>query len=156
MKIEDAIKQKKYSSLQLKVMLNIIYTSNWLLDRQNQVFKKKGLLAQHYNVLRILRGSLPQPLSPSDIKEVMLDKCNDLTRLVDKLERNGLVNRSISPLNRRRVDIVISENGLQLLNELDAVIDKETDLLKSKLNDVEAEFVNNILDKIREMDSLSS
>lgn len=153
MKIEDAIKQKKYSSLQLKVMLNIIYTSNWLLDRQNQVFKKHGLLAQHYNVLRILRGAHPQPLSPSDIKEVMLDKCNDLTRLVDKLERNELVDRKISPLNRRKVDVLITEKGLQLLSTLDMVIDKETDLIKNKLNDVEAEFVNNILDKIREMDN---
>ncbi len=151
MKIEEAIKQTNYSSSQLKVMLNIIYSSNWLLDRQNTFFKKHGVLAQHYNVLRILRGALPKAMSPGDIKDVMLDKCNDLTRLVDKLVVKEYVTRKISRTNRRKVDIKITPKGLELLSVLDLFILNEEKLLAEKINKVEADFINNILDKMREM-----
>lgn len=151
MKLSKAIKKNRYSSLQLKVMLNVIYTSNWFLDRQNKLFKEHGLLSQHYSILRILRGALPEPVSPGTFKDVMLGKSNDLTRLIDKMVAMDLVTKHICPVNKRKVDVEITPNGLIKLDELDKIIIKEEVMLASAINDVEAEFLNNILDKIRKI-----
>ena len=102
MKLEDEIQQKKFKSIEQKLMLNLIYTTNWLTAKQDSLFKDSGITVQQYNVLRILRGQYPNPCSIKLIKERMLDRMSDTSRIVDKLytkkllERNECPNDSIS------------------------------------------------------------
>ena len=102
MKIEDAIKQKKFDSPLHKATLNLMYTANWLHGEFRDLFKAFDITHQQYNVLRILRGKYPECVNPTEIKEVMLDKNPDITRLCDRLLTMGLINRAIDKMNRRR------------------------------------------------------
>ena len=85
MKIEEAIKQGRFGSNFHKAVVNLIYTSNWLRDAHTDLFRKYGILSQHFNALRIIKGRHPKPVSAGEIKEVLLDKASDVTRLLDKL-----------------------------------------------------------------------
>lgn len=148
MGIKEAIKSQFKSSKQ-KALVNIIYTANWLRDLQQDVFKHYDILAQHYNVLRIVNGKKKEPLSPSEIKEVMLDKGRDLTRLVDKLVALGLVERKLSDANRRKMEISITPKGIEVVEKIQQ--DLDVLLLKTfKLKDDEAENLSDLLDKLRE------
>ena len=149
MKIEKAIKQSKFESSQQKAVINIMYTANWLRDQQSELFKKHDILPQHYNVLRIIKGKHPEAVSPGDIKEVMLDKGNDVTRLVDKLVKNELVKRDLCENNRRKIDIHITEKGLKFLKELNEPMKKQTSAIKKCLSNKEAEQLSVLLDKLR-------
>ena len=85
MEIDKVIKQQRFKNEFQKAIINLFYTSNHFRDMHSNVFKRFDIQGQHYNVLRILKGKHPQPVSPGYIKEVILDKGADLTRLVDKL-----------------------------------------------------------------------
>ena len=85
LKLEDEIQQQKFKSIQQKLMLNLIYTTNWLTSKQDSLFKDSDITLQQYNVLRILRGQYPNPCSIKLIKERMLDRMSDASRIVDKL-----------------------------------------------------------------------
>jgi DNA-binding MarR family transcriptional regulator len=149
-KIEKVIKQgTRFKSSHEKAAVNLIYTSSWFRDTQNTLFKDHSILPQHYNVLRILKGKHPESVSPGIIKEVMLEKNNDITRLLDKLVLKGLVKRQLCPVNRRKMDINITEKGLRLLQELDEPLKKHLSEMKKKLTDKEAEQLSNLLDKMR-------
>jgi DNA-binding MarR family transcriptional regulator len=150
MKIEKAIKQSKFESPLQKAVINIFYTANWLRDQQWELFKKYDILPQHYNVLRIIKGKHPESVSPGDIKDVMLDKGNDVTRLVDKLVKMGLVKRSLCEANRRKIDINLTDKGLGFLKELNEPMRKQYNSIKKQLSEKEAEQLSNLLDKIRE------
>lgn len=149
MKFEQAIKQSKFESSQQKAILNVMYTSNWLRDNQIEVFKKFDIIPQHYNVLRILKGKHPQPVSPGDIKEVLIDKGNDITRLVDKLVKLNLVTRNLCPENRRKIDIQLTPKGLKLLEKMNAPLMEEFKIIRKKLSNSEAEQLSHLLDKLR-------
>lgn len=150
MKIEKVIKQgARFKSSHEKAAVNLIYTSSWFRDAQNALFKDHSILPQHYNVLRILKGKHPESVSPGIIKEVMLEKNNDVTRLLDKLVLKGLVKRQLCPVNRRKMDINITEKGIRLLQELDGPLKKHLSEMKKKLTDKEAEQLSNLLDKMR-------
>ena len=148
MRIEEAIRQSAFKSSYHKVLINLLYTSNVVKNRQIQVFKPYKLGGQHYNVLRILRGSHPKPKSAGDIKAVMLDKSPDLTRIIDKLEKAGLVDRQTCPGNRRKVDIRITDSGLALLEEIDPQIDA-LQATYQNLTEEEAQTLSDLLDKLR-------
>jgi DNA-binding MarR family transcriptional regulator len=150
MKIEKAIKQSKFESPLQKAVINIFYTANWLRDQQWELFKKYDILPQHYNVLRIIKGKHPESVSPGDIKEVMLDKGNDVTRLVDKLVKMGLVKRSLCEANRRKIDINLTDKGLDFLKELNEPMRKQYNSIKKQLSEKEAEQLSNLLDKLRD------
>jgi DNA-binding MarR family transcriptional regulator len=150
MKIEKAIKQSKFDSPLQKAVINIFYTANWLRDLQSEVFKKHGILPQHYNVLRIIKGKHPESVAPGDIKEVMLDKGNDVTRLVDKLVKMGLVKRSLCEANRRKIDINLTEKGLTFLKDLNDPMKRQFNAIKKQLSEKDAEQLSNLLDKLRE------
>ena len=111
MNILEAINQKSFDSSYEKAVVNLLYTHNWVRDRQQEVFKPYGLKMQHYNVLRILKGRYPEAYSPGEIKEVMLDKAPDLTRLIDKMVDMGLVDRHLCPDNRRKMNVFITDKG---------------------------------------------
>ena len=149
MKFEKTIKQTKFENSQQKAILNIFYTSNYLRDIQWGYFKKFDILPQHFNVLRILRGKHPQPISPGDIKEVMIDKGNDVTRLVDKLVIMKLVSRELCAENRRKIDIHITNQGLKLLEKMDGPLKEAFDSIRKKLTSKEADLLSDLLDKLR-------
>ena len=149
MSIEQDIKQTSFNTSLEKALVNVLYTYNWLRDQSQDVYKPYGIKMQHYNVLRIIKGKHPEALSPGEIKEVMLDKSPDLTRLLDKLVDMKLVDRDICSENRRRMDINITSKGLQLLAKLTADQDKLNNKIADRLIESEAEQLSNLLDKIR-------
>ena len=148
MRIEEEIEQKEFKNPYQKLHINLVYTVNWIRDQNKQVFKDFGVTLQQYNVLRILRGVYPQVKSAGEIKQVMLDKSPDLTRLLDRLVFKKLVEREICAGNRRKMDIKITEEGLKLLSEMDNVISKADSALFN-LTEKEAEYMSDLLDKIR-------
>ncbi|WP_447641077.1 MULTISPECIES: MarR family winged helix-turn-helix transcriptional regulator [Chitinophagaceae] len=149
MKIEDAIKQKKFENAVDKAIINLIYTHNWLRDGFNTILKPYGLLQQHFNILRILRGKHPEVMSPGDIKEVMLDKGNDITRLLDKLVSMKLAERNLCETNRRKMDIRITEKGLELTREISEKFKERGNNIIQNITERDAELLSNLLDKMR-------
>ena len=119
MTIEDAIKQAQFQSPLHRLIVNLMYTNNWLTDSQMRLLKPFDLTVPQYNVLRILRGQHPKPVKVSDITERMLDKMSNASRLVDKLVLKKLVVRTDCPSDRRAVDVVIADKGLALLGQID-------------------------------------
>lgn len=148
MKLEDEIKQKKFRNEYHKLAVNILYTHGWLMNLLSKLFKKHGITAPQYNLLRILRGQYPLPASVTLLRERMLDKMSDASRLVDRLVNKGLVERKICPHDRRKVEVQITEKGMKLLEEIDKLND-QTDRVFSHLTEQEAKTINELLDKMR-------
>ena len=149
MSIEKDIKQANFKSPYSKAVINILYTNNWLQSLQVEVFKPFDLTLQQYNVLRILRGQYPNPITVIAIIERMLDKMSNASRLVDKLLAKELVIRRLCPHDRRAVDVIITEKGLELLEELDTLQSQWEDKLRG-LTEIEALQLSNLLDKMRQ------
>ncbi len=148
MKLEEEITQKKFKSDFHKLAVNIIYTHGWFMNHQSKYFKKFGITGPQYNILRILRGQHPSPASVNLLKDRMLDKMSDASRLVERLKQKGLVEREICPEDRRRVEVIINEKGLTLLKEMDKIEDSYNKLFKGLTVD-EAKILNQLLDKLR-------
>ena len=149
MSIEKDIKQANFKSPYSKAVINILYTNNWLQSLQVEVFKPFDLTLQQYNVLRILSGQYPNPITVIAIIERMLDKMSNASRLVDKLLAKELVIRRLCPHDRRAVDVIITEKGLELLEELDTLQSQWEDKLRG-LTEIEALQLSNLLDKMRQ------
>jgi len=147
MRLEEAIEQKKFKSQQEKLIINIIYTYNWLKEYQTNFFKKYDLTMQQYNILRILRGAYPEPLSQKIIKKRMLDKMSDVSRLVDRLLKKKLVTIHLNMEDKRCNNVLITESGLNLLKEIHSELFK-FDLLFNDLTPEEIDTLNALLDKI--------
>lgn len=149
MGISEDIKQEKFINNHQKAAINLLYTSNWLSEKVRGFLCGEDLTPQQFNVLRILRGSHPQPLSTLQIRERMLDKMSDTSRIVDRLIKKDLVQKNTCEADKRLVDINITDCGLELLSKLD----KESNQLHGQLralNDEEAETLSDLLDKIRD------
>ena len=150
MKIEKSIKQKRFKSPHQKLMINILFTANWLDGIIRKLLSQYKITHIQFNILRILAGTYPKPLCAGDIKEVMVFRNSDTTRLVDRLELKGLVSRIISPDNRRKMDIKITEEGLKLLEKINPKIeDIQRDYFEAKLSSDEAVYINDKLDFLR-------
>ena len=134
-----------FSNQKIKALLNIIYTANWINSKQNIFFKPYGISPQQYNILRILKGA-GEPIKVQTIKERMLERAPNATRLMDKLSEKNCINRLPCPDDRRVVHIEITNEGLKLLEDISK--DFKEDLLEN-LNEKEAEQLSNLLDKIR-------
>lgn len=148
MRLEDEIKQPKFGSEYEKLAVNLIFTYNWLNSAQFKFFKEHNLTTQQFNVLRILRGQYPNAVSVNLIKERMLDRMSDASRLVDRLLAKDLVERKVCPNDRRKADVVITKKALQLLAKLDNELKAVYDKFKT-LSDSEAGELNRLLDKLR-------
>jgi DNA-binding MarR family transcriptional regulator len=129
MKIEEEIKQQKFSSAHQKAVINLLYTASWLQSKQQDFFKPYGITAQQFNILRILKGQHPKGISATEIKLRMLDKNSDVSRLLDRLLAKDLISKKTCPNDKRATDVNITEAGLELLrslekyqNELDGVL----------------------------------
>ena len=129
-------------------MLNLVYTTNWVTAKQGSFFKDSDITSQQYNVLRILRGQYPNPCSIKLIKERMLDRMSDASRIVDKLNTKELLVRRECPNDRRSVDVIITEAGLELLRSLDHIDEVSKQTLTSLTNE-EINTLNDLLDKLR-------
>ena len=130
-------------------MLNLFYTSNWLSSKQSSFFKDLDITPQQYNVLRILRGQYPNPCSIKLIKERLIDRMSDASRIVDKLNIKKLLLRRECPNDRRSVDVIITEKGLDLLKSMDHIDDSAKQTFKS-LTPEEINILNDLLDKLRD------
>ncbi|WP_223151807.1 MarR family transcriptional regulator [Chitinophaga qingshengii] len=150
MKLEDEIKQVKFANDYQRAMLNVVFTANWLEVGISQLLKKYDLSSQQYNVLRILRGSRPNPLNLLDIQERMMDKMSNATRLVEKLRQKELLTRIQCPTNRRKVEIEITDKGMEVLKELDPAMDENDQLLAKKLSQEEVKLLGDLLDRLRD------
>ena len=148
MKIDDEIKSR-FDSPYHRAVVNLYYTYSQFKNLEMAIFKKRHILPQHYNVLRIIKGKHPDPVSPGEIKDVMLDKGVDLTRLVDKLVRLKLVAREVCEVNRRKIDITLTERGLALLEELKPEVIALSNSMSDNLSESEANKLSDLLDKMR-------
>ena len=148
MGLEDDIVQSNFDSVHHKALVNIIYTHNYLNNELSDIFRNYQITRQQFNVLRILRGQYPKPANINLIKDRMLDKMSDASRIVERLRVKGLVVREQCEEDRRAVEITISEEGLNLLKKTD-VHSKRFKSLLSNLTDKEAHKLNELLDKIR-------
>ena len=149
MKIEDAIKSNDMP-LALKTILNLLFTANVIQDKSAEVLKPYELSSEQFNVLRILRGQKGNPASLSCVQERMICKMSNTTRLIDKLIAKDMVKRSVCEQNRRKVDILITQKGLDLLKELDGPMNELNQSLVGKLSPQEAELFNEMLEKLRD------
>ena len=147
MKIEDAI-HSKFTSPQLKAIVNIRYTSNFLGHYQNSFMAQYDLSMPQFNILRILRGAKGD-INVNTVKERMVEKSPNTTRLMDKLIDKGLIERTRCTEDRRVVYVRITHQGLDLLREIDSHLDVNT-LIRAELSDKEANLLSDLLDKVRE------
>lgn len=149
MKIEDEIKGR-FRNEYHKGLINLAYTAKFLSYDLLNSLKQHEITEAQYNVLRILRGFRSEsPLSIGFIKERMLDKDPDVSRLVDKLHCAGLLIREENPADRRQKSVSITEKGIDLLTSM-LETEKKGDKLLSNLSPEEVSELNRLLDKIRE------
>ena len=148
MGIEKDINQSQFRSEGHKATVNLIYTCNWLLERVKTFLDPFDLTSQQYNILRILRGA-KSPLSTMQIRSRMLDKMSDTSRIVDRLIIKELVAKNICPRDKRLVDVIITQKGLDLLAEIDQD-SNEQDNIFNNLSNEELQQLNALLDKVRE------
>ena len=147
MGIEQDIQQPNFRNEFQKMGINLLFTANWLNEQIGKMLAEEGVTQQQYNILRILRGSTT-PLSTLKIRERMLDKMSDTSRIVDRLIAKELVLKNTCEKDKRLVDITLSPKGLDLVDQLDQFNDRIDALLKG-INESEAATMNQILDKIR-------
>jgi DNA-binding MarR family transcriptional regulator len=148
MRIDDEIQSSKFEDNYHKAVININYTYGWLNNILRCQFERYNLTPQQFNVLRILRGQFPKPATVNLLKERMVDKMSDASRIVDRLVQKGLVSRCTNTRDRRAVDIRISDKGMEILEKMDTEF-KTKDFLKGRMSDEEAGQLSDLLDKLR-------
>lgn len=149
MSIEKEIQQATFRNVHQKAAINLIYTLGWMRERTKCFFEAEDITPQQFNILRILRGSFPNPLSTLQIREKMLEKMSDTSRIVDRLIAKGLVKKITCKKDRRLVDVIIADKGKKMLERLDARQD-EIDGVLGSLSEEDAAMLSNLLDKIRD------
>lgn len=149
MKIEEEIKSTIPLDNGKKIILNVLYTQNVINDRFNEILKPYDLSGEQYNVLRILRGQKGSPANMCVIQERMLAKTSNTTRLVDKLLLKDLVTRNVCPENRRKIEVLITRKGLEVLKVLDPKVAKHEINFSKNLNAEELDQLNLLLEKYR-------
>lgn len=147
MKIEKEI-QSKFRNEKHKALVNLHYTNLVLFNKMNELLKEYDISMQQFNVLRILRGQHPNAASIGIVKDRMLDKNSDVSRIIDRLKQKKLVSRKECKSDRRQKDVQITNEGLQILSNIDEK-NLEMDALVECLEEKELKKLNKILDKIR-------
>ncbi len=148
MKLEDEIHQKKFRNDRQKVMVNLLFTHNWLTHRIKVYLEHYGISLPQYNILRIIHGSHPQPLTTSVIASRMLDKASDASRIVERLHKKGWVEKKVCENDKRLVDVIMTQEGLDLMKKLNQTND-QLDGIISNLTEKDTRLLNNLLDKMR-------
>ncbi len=148
MSINKDINQANFKSEYQKAIVNLIFTYNWTTEQLKQLFYEEGLTMQQFNILRILRGS-PIALSTLQIRERMLDKMSDTSRIVDRIIIKGFAKKAICKEDKRLVDVTITPKGLKLLEKMDKQDEKMANIFE-RISEAEAKTLNKLLDKIRQ------
>jgi len=146
--IEKDINQNTFRSAKQKAMINLLFTYGWAIERIKNFLVSEDITHQQYNILRILRGAHPKPLSTLQIRERMLDKMSDTSRIVDRLVLKELVEKRLCPKDKRLVDVTITEKGQALLIRLDHA-SGEMDAVMDNISEKEAEGLSDLLDRLR-------
>jgi DNA-binding MarR family transcriptional regulator len=149
MKIEDAIKSTVTLENDHKIILNIMYTQNVITDKFNDILKPYDISGEQYNVLRILRGQKGNPANMSMIQERMIARTSNTTRLVDKLLLKDYVTRKVCPENRRKIEVLITQKGLDILTQLDPKLIQHHGSFAKNLTNEEQQQLNTLLEKYR-------
>ena len=149
MKIEKAIHQKTFNSEAHKTHINILYTASFLQSKINEVLKPFNISAQQFNILRILRGRHPEPSSVKILTSRMLDKMSNASRLVEKLRKKEMLDRIENKIDRRKVDIIITEKGLQTVNEASNVVENAIERLFDGISTIDLECTNKVMDELK-------
>lgn len=142
------VSNQEFSSIKHKTLMGLMLVYNQAVENNQTFFKSYGITQQQYNVLRILRGQFPQCMPMQIIRERMIDKMSDVTRLAERLEKNNLILRKVNPRDKRIVDVQITEKGLDMLKEIDQYIPILWRL--NDITDMEAQTLCDILEKILE------
>lgn len=150
MSIDNEINQKTFRNEHQKAILNLIYTYNWITEKARPVFERHDITSQQFNILRILRGA-NEPLSTMQIRQRMLDKMSDTSRLVDRMIKKGFVKKVVCKQDKRLVDITIAEKGKKLLEQMDQC-EEEIDTIIKNISEEQAVALNGLLDAIRHTD----
>lgn len=146
--LQKLIKQKiPFKNEYIKAEVGILYICNQLNAQFQQIMKEYGITSQQYNVLRILRGQNPNPANINLIRERMLDKMSDASRIVDRLVKLNYAYKQPNHIDKRNTDVYISSAALQLLAKLDAIIDERHTIIRN-LQPNEIEQLNHLIDKI--------
>ena len=148
MSLEQDIQQKTFRSDYQKALLNILFTGNYLITIVNDFFKPYRITRQQYNVMRIIKGQSPKAASIQLIRDRMLDKMSDASRIVERLRLKNMVKREISQDDKRIVNVSITEEGIKLLESIEIRVEEMEKSIKN-LSLEEAAQLNNLLDKIR-------
>jgi DNA-binding MarR family transcriptional regulator len=147
MGIEQDINQTNFRNEFQKAAINFIYTYNWMNEKMKLFFDKEEITSQQFNILRILRGA-GQPISTLQIRQRMLDKMSDTSRIVDRLVLKGFVKKDTCPNDKRLVDVSITDKGKKLLEKLDAS-NQEMDAIFDNFTETDALNFNKLLDQLR-------
>jgi len=148
MGLEKDIHQNNFRNPRQKAMINILYTYGWTIEKIKKFLAREDVTHQQFNILRILRGAHPEPLSTLQIRERMLDRMSDTSRIVDRMVLKGLVKKIPCAKDKRLVDVTITEKGQKLLKKMDTESEQMDAIMKS-LTESEAEMLSNLLDKLR-------
>jgi DNA-binding MarR family transcriptional regulator len=148
MGLEQDINQTNFRNEYQKATINLIYTYNWMQERMKGIFEKEDITPQQFNILRILRGA-GKPISTLQIRQRMLDKMSDTSRIVDRLVVKALVQKNTCTNDKRLVDVSITGAGKKLLEKMDRY-NEEMDAIFNNLSEIEAKSLNQIFDKIRD------
>lgn len=148
MGIEKDIQQQHFQSESQKAIVNLVYTYHWITEKIKTMLSQDGITMQQFNILRILRGSDPQPLSTLTIRERMLDKMSDTSRIVDRLVLKGWVIKRTCANDKRLVDVSITKDGKRILEKIDKRID-DMNAVVSSLSQQDLKRLNELLDQMR-------
>jgi len=151
MTLESDINQRIFRTEYQKSIINLIFTFNWMNEKMNRFFEPFDITQQQFNILRILRGA-GQPLSTLQIRQRMLDKMSDTSRIVDRLVKKGMVKKTVCREDRRLVDVLLTDKGKKLLQTIDGLND-EMDSIFKYLSEDDARQLNLLLDKIRTVEN---
>ena len=146
--LEQAIQQNKFENNQVKANINVLFTANWLYHAINLKLKPFHVTHEQFNVLRILKGSHPEPMCQKDIRSRMIAPNCNITLIVKKLVDKKLIKVKQSNADRREYQIGISDSGLKLLDNIQKIMNPTNELL-TKLTAAEANQLNALLDKLR-------
>jgi DNA-binding MarR family transcriptional regulator len=149
MKLEQEIQQETFKNEHLKAHINILYSASWFFHKIYHWLRPFDISWQQFNALRILRGKHPEPITLKELTKRMIDKMSNTSRLVEKMRKKNLVNRIIDDNDRRRVNVTITKEGLELLEEASLVMESEIYLAMRSISEEESIVLNGILDKMR-------
>ncbi|PSQ90163.1 MAG: MarR family transcriptional regulator [Bacteroidetes bacterium QS_8_64_10] len=149
MKLSDHIKQDSFASPAQKALLNVLVTHSWLTSELSATMNEHGVTLAQYNVLRILRGSHPERLTCSEVGQRLLERTPDVTRLLNRLEREDLISRRRAEHDGRCVEVGITPRGLDLINGMEDDVRATQERLTQHLSPDEHEALSNLLETMR-------